>query len=91
MLELHGRLEGFERLREQLDQPVQADDLNEARDAVRRHVEAKQLLDKALLDGACEAMSHTVARMQPCSNPDFTGECAQSRAELSPWKPTRAN
>ena len=53
---------------------MQAEDLNEARDGVRRHVEARQLLDKALLDGACEAMSHTVARMQPCSNPDFTGE-----------------
>ena len=38
-----------------------------ARDGVRwRHVEARQLLDKALLDGACEAMSHTVARMQLC-------------------------
>ena len=45
-LELEGRLEEFEVLREQLGQLEHLDNLNEARDAVRRHVEAKQRLDK---------------------------------------------
>ena len=50
------------------------DNLNEARDAVRRHVEAKQQLDKEDLDIICETVSHTIAKIQPCDNADFQGE-----------------
>ena len=64
-------MEDFEHIREQLNEPEDPQSLNEARDAVRRHVEAKQQLDKAELDMACEAVGHTVSKMLPCQNPDF--------------------
>ena len=76
-LELEGRLEEFEVLREQLGQLEHLDNLNEARDAVRRHVEAKQRLDKGELDTISEKVSHVIARMQPCHNPDFQGSYLQ--------------
>ena len=72
-IELLGRLDEFERLREQLEVSEQLESLNEARDAVRRHVEAKQLLDKSDLDSSCEAVNHTTVKLSPCTNPDFLG------------------
>lgn len=73
LIEVEGRLEEFEGLRDQLGQLEHLENLNEARDAVRRHVEAKQRLDKGDLDTLCESVSHTIVKMQPCHNADFQG------------------
>ena len=67
------RLEEFEVLRDQLGQLEHLENLNEARDAVRRHVDAKQRLDKEDLDTLCEKVSHVIANMQQRDNPDFQG------------------
>ena len=72
-LELENLLEEFEALREQFGLLEDLENLNEARDAVRRHVEAKQRLGKEELDVICEKVSHVIARTQPCDNPDFQG------------------
>ena len=64
----------MDQLREQLEQLEDPIDLNEARDSVRRHVEAHQQLDKVELDTLCETISHSIAKLQPCYNPDFKGE-----------------
>lgn len=74
MLSLQGRLEDFDLIQDQLDQKEDPLNLNDARDAVRRHVEARQQLEKADLDTACEAVSHTVGKLLPCENPDFLCE-----------------
>ena len=72
-ISLEQRLEEFEALREQFGNLERLDNLNEARDAVRRHVEAKQRLDKTDLDIICETVGHTIAKLQPCDNADFQG------------------
>ncbi len=66
-------MEDFDLIREQLDEKEDPKSLNEARDAVRRHVETKQQLEKGDLDMASEAVSHTVSKFLPCENPDFLG------------------
>ena len=76
MLDLKFRLEGIESLREQLERKEDPVNLNEARDAVRRHVEARPLLDKSGLDAACEAAIHAVSKLKGCNHPDITGEAA---------------
>ena len=73
LIELERRLGEFDLLRDQLGHLEHLDSLNEARDAVRRHVEAKQQIDKTDLDITCDAVSHTIAKMQPCDNTDFQG------------------
>ncbi len=75
-MELKARLEGIESLREQLERDEDPVDLNEARDAVRRHVDARSLLDKGGLDTACEAAFNAVAKLKGCSHPDITGKCS---------------
>ena len=67
-------MEDFEQIREQLEEMEDPRTLNDARDSVRRHVETKQQLEKADLDIACEAVSHTVSKLLPCENPDFLCE-----------------
>ncbi len=74
MLELKERLEGIESLREQLEWNEDPVNLNEARDAVRRHVEAQSLLDKGGLDTSCEAAIHAVSKLNGCNHPDIIGE-----------------
>ncbi len=76
LLELKARLEGIESMREQLERDEDPVDLNEARDAVRRHVDARSLLDKGGLDTACEAAINAVAMLKGCSHPDITGKCS---------------
>lgn len=73
LLDLLGRLDDFELLREQLEVNENPENLNEARDAVRRHVEAKQRLDKSDLDSVCEAINNTIVKLFPCTNGDFLG------------------
>ena len=73
ILSLQGRMEDFDHIQEQLERKEDPLTLEDARDAVRRHVEMKQQLDKADLDIACEAVSHTVGKLLPCTNPDFLG------------------
>ena len=68
-------MEDFSLIQEQLEEKEDPQNLPDARDAVRRHVETKQQLEKADLDIACEAVSHTVSKLLPCDNPDFLGEC----------------
>lgn len=74
MLSMQGRMEDFDLIQEQLERKEDPRNLDDARDAVRRHVETKQQLEKADLDIACEAVSHTVSKLLPCHNPDFLGE-----------------
>ena len=73
-MSLQGRLEDFEMIQRQLEEEEDPEDLENARDSVRRHVETKQQLNKVDLDIACEAVSHTINKLLPCDNPDFTGE-----------------
>ena len=74
MIDLKCRLESFETLREQLEHPEDPVNLNEARDAVRRHVEARQHVDKADLDSSCEAAIHAVSKLKGCRHPDIAGK-----------------
>lgn len=68
-------MEDFYLIQDQLEEKEDPQNLEDARDAVRRHVETKQQLEKADLDMACEAVSHTVSKLLPCDNPDFLCEC----------------
>ena len=82
MLSLQGRLEDFDFIQVQMEEEEEPQDLESARDAVRRHVETKQLLEKVDLDIACDAVGHTVSKLLPCENPDFLGE---SQEEVASW------
>lgn len=74
MFDLKCRLENFDNLRVQLEANEDPSNLNEARDAIRRHVEAKKLIDKANLDSLCESAFHTVSKLKGCTHPDIVGE-----------------
>ena len=39
---------------------------------MRRHVEAKQQLDKTKLDTTCQAVEHAITKLKPSPNADFT-------------------
>ncbi len=67
-------MEDFDLIQDKLERKEDPCNLDDARDAVRHHVMMKQQLEKADLDVGCEAVSHTVSKLLPCSNPDFLGE-----------------
>ena len=86
MLSLQGRLKDFDIIKGQLEENEDPNNLNNAQDAVQRHVETKQQLEKVDLDIACEAVSHTISKLLPCDNPDFLGELVEPYVHTSCWK-----
>ena len=74
MLDLQGRLEDFSAIQGQLEAEEDLNSLLSAQNAVHRHVETKQQLEKVDLDIACEAVGHTISKLLPCDNPDFLCE-----------------
>ncbi|CAI8014499.1 Triple functional domain protein, partial [Geodia barretti] len=71
LIQLLNRLDGYEHVRGQLEQQEKPSSLIESRDSVRRHVDAQDIIAKEDLDCECEAVSHAIAQLRPCSNPDF--------------------
>ena len=48
LIQLLNRLDGYEHVREQLEQQERPSSLNESRDSVRRHVDAQDIISKVL-------------------------------------------
>ena len=61
----------LEKLREGLERKEEAGSVGEARDIVRRHVEAKQLLNQGELSVLCGAVNQLVTQYQTVTNPDL--------------------
>lgn len=72
LLQLLSKRENYLALQEMLQHNPDIISLNEARDAVKHHVNIKEDLDRSTLDNLCETISHSITRLRPIiSNPDF--------------------
>ena len=75
----------LEKLREGLEKEELATNVADARDVVRRHVEAKQLLNQGDLSVLCGAVNQLVTQYQSVTNPDLLlglGEIKHQSASL---------